>query len=196
MAFEESSSHFPVYQQFVDSISPLALPISGSELHGVMCGYLCASAAAQGEAYLRALLVSEKKSEDLRRAATRAIFDLFHYSQQQINTMDFAFQLLLPDDHESLIERARAFSEWCQGFTEGLTMSDVAYEQLHEEDSREGLQHMIEFAQLDYESLDVDDEDEKALMEVTEYARMAVLRLFADLHSSMQTKEDSSDKTH
>lgn len=195
MAFEDSGIHFPDYQQFVGTIYPLALPISGSEIHGVMCGYLCAAADSQGEAYLRALLVSDKKSEDLRRNATLVIYGLYHYSQQQINAMDFAFQMLLPEEHEPLIERAKAFSEWCQGFTEGLTMAGIHYEQFQEEESREALQHMIEFAELDYESLDVDDADEKALMEVTEYARMAVLRLYADIYAQNK-KSDLSDTAH
>jgi len=196
MSFEESGTHFPEYQPFVDIISPLALPISASELHGVMCGYLCASASSQAEGYLRALLVNEQKNEAMQRTATLAIYGLFHYSQQQINTMDFAFQMLLPDEHEPLIERARAFSEWCQGFTEGLTMSEISYDQLLEEESREALQHMVEFAELDCESLDVDDEDESALMEVSEYARMAVLRLFADLDTNQQGKKSESNSTH
>ncbi|ASQ47442.1 UPF0149 family protein [Legionella clemsonensis] len=180
MFTENKALHLPAYQMFIDTISVLALPISGSELHGVMCGYLCAGAITEGEAYLRALTVKAKKDE-ATRAAAMAMFDVFLISQQQLTNFDFEFQLLLPDDEESLMTRAQAFGEWCEGFTQGIAMAGVNYEQLQEKEAQEALHHILEFAQLDYESLQVDEEDEKALVEVSEYTRMAVLKIYGDL---------------
>ncbi|KTD17897.1 UPF0149 family protein [Legionella jordanis] len=180
MPIESQGLHLPTYQTFFDDLSVLTLPISISELHGVMCGYLCAGAPAEGEAYLRALTLKHNKDE-ATRAAALAMFDVYAISQQQLANFDFEFQLLLPDEEEPLIARAQAFSEWCDGFIQGMTLAGIGYEQLQEEDSQEALQHMLEFAQLDYESLEVDEEDEKALMEVSEYARMAVLRIYGDI---------------
>lgn len=77
--------------------------------------------------------------------------------------------------------RAQAFSEWCEGFTQGINMAGVSYEQLKEEEAQEALHHILEFAQLDYESLQVDEEDEMALVEVSEYTRMAILKIYGDL---------------
>ncbi|KTC86858.1 UPF0149 family protein [Legionella brunensis] len=192
MPIETTALHLPAYQTFMDTIAVLALPISGSELHGVMCGYLCAGVPTEGEAYLRALMVKNKK-DDVTRAAALAMFDVFSISQQQLANFDFEFQLLLPDEQESLVVRAQAFSEWCEGFTQGMTMAGVSYEQLQEEEAQEALQHILEFAQLDYETLEVDEEDEKALVEVSEYARMAVLRIYGDLLDD--TKRGNSSQT-
>ncbi len=90
--------------------------------------------------------------------------------------------MLLPEDERStLVERAKAFSEWCEGFTQGLALAGVSSREIEEEEAQEALQHLTEFAELDYESLDVDEEDEHALMEVSEYTRMAVIRLHNDL---------------
>jgi yecA family protein len=180
MSSKNDLTHLPAYQPFSDTISILDLPISGSELHGIMCGYLCAGAASEGESYLRALTPNRK--DEAIRAAALAIFEVYTISQHQLVNFDFEFQLFLPDDHEPLAERARAFSEWCEGFMQGMTISGIGYEQFQEEESQEALQHIQEFAELEYESLQVDeDEDERALMEVSEYARMAVLRLYGDL---------------
>ncbi|HAT8179207.1 TPA: UPF0149 family protein [Legionella pneumophila] len=179
MSLDNDSLHLPKYDDFVQSISVLALTMSGSELHGIMCGYLCAGADSQGEAYIRALL-NNKKDEQSRNALL-SMFSVFSISQQQINNFDFEFEMLLPDDNESLVIRAQAFSEWCEGFTQGLTIAGVGMEQFYEEESQDALQHLIEFAELDCESLEVGEEDEKALMEVSEYTRMAVLRLHSDL---------------
>lgn len=185
--------HLPTYLTFTDSIAVLALPISPSELHGMMCGYLCAGGVNEGEAYLRALIGS-KKDPSLREAAL-ALFGVYGVSQQQITDFNFDFQLMLPDDNESLPERAQAFSEWCEGYVQGMTLSGIGFEELHEEEAQEALQHLREFAELDYQSLQVDEEDERALMEVTEYARMAVLRIYGDLHSN-QPKSERSEKSH
>ena len=183
----------PDYHTFIDSIDVLSLPISASELHGVMCGYLCAGAINKGEAYLRALM-NNRGDAGLRRAAL-ALFGVYAVSQQQMVNFDFEFQLLLPDDQDSLVERAQAFSEWCEGFTQGITLAGVGYEQLQEDEAQEALEHMTEFAQLDYHTLHIDEEDEHALMEVSEYARMAVLRIYGDLHASNKT-DGSSETAH
>lgn len=190
MSVENSSFHLPPYQSFIDTLAVLDLPISVSELHGQMCGYLCAGATLEGEAYLRALLNNHKNEPG--RAAALAIFAVYAISQEQMRDFDFKFELMLPEDHEPLINRARAFSEWCEGFTQGLSLSGIRQEQLEEEEAQEALEHLVEFAQLDYQSLDVDEEDEKALVEVSEYARMAVLRLYGDLLANDEGRSSST----
>ena len=193
MSTTNTPLRLPEYHTFIDSIEVLSLPISGSELHGVMCGYLCAGATSKGEAYLRALM-NNKSDIGLRRAAL-ALFGVYAVSQQQIVSFDFEFQLLLPDDGDSLAERAQAFSEWCEGFTQGITLAGVSYDQLQEEEAQEALEHLTEFAQMDYQTLHIEEEDEHALMEVSEYARMAVLRIYGDLHTS-NLKNDPTETAH
>lgn len=193
MSPENTPTHLPDYQNFSHTISALELPFSGSELHGMMCGYLCAGAASEGDAYLRALTSSKKDKST--RAAALAIFEVYTISQQQLGNFDFGFELLLPDENEPLIDRAQAFSEWCEGFTQSMAIAGISVEQFQEEESQEALHHLQEFAQLDYESLEVEEEDEKALMEVSEYARMAVLRLYGDLKAS-NSGHGSTKTTH
>ena len=180
MPASHTSLLLPEYHTFIDSIAMLALPISGSELHGVMCGYLCAGAT--------------KNDPDLRRAAL-ALFGVYAISQQQMGSFDFQFQLLLPDENDPLAERAQALSEWCEGFTQGITLAGIDYNQLQEEDAQEALQHLTEFAQLDYHALQIEEEDEHALMEVSEYARMAVLHIHVDLQAS-QLKKGPAETAH
>ena len=40
---------------------------------------------------------------------------------------------------------------------------------------------MEDFAHLDYQALKVTEEDERAFVDVSEYARMAVLRIYSDM---------------
>ncbi|KTD11936.1 hypothetical protein Lgra_1394 [Legionella gratiana] len=176
---EKERLHLPNYDEFSENIAVLNLQISASLLHGAMCGYLCAGADIQGEAYLRALL--NNKKDEASRNAVLAMFAVFSISQQQISCLDFGFEMLLPDAFESLLVRAQAFSEWCQGFIESLKLAGIGVARFHDEEAQDAFQHLIEFAELDCETIDVGEDDERALMEVSEYTRMAVLRLYNDL---------------
>lgn len=193
MSVDSEHMSLPEYDDFVHAIAVLSLPLSASSLHGTMCGYLCAGAGTQGESYLRAL--SNNKKDERSRNAVLAMFEVFSISQQQMLHFDFEFEMMLPDEQESLVARAQAFSEWCEGFTEALTLAGIHIEQFQEEEAQDALQHMIEFAELDCDTLDVDEEDERALMEVSEYARMAVIRLYGDLKMNERDR-GGSNLTH
>lgn len=188
MSSTDHSLRLPSYSDFVESMASLFLPGSVSELHGLLCGYLCAGATEQGGTYIRALVSKKETSKE----ALLALFSLYSISQQQMNQLDLSFALLLPNDEEPLPDRARAFSEWCDGFIHGLVAAGIEMDHLQEEDAQDALQHLTEFAEMDCESLDTDnEEDERALMEITEYARMAVIRLHGDLMQNQQ-----HEKTH
>ncbi|QDP71535.1 UPF0149 family protein [Legionella israelensis] len=193
MSLENKPLYLPSYQTFVDSTLVLNLPFSVSELHGMMCSYLCVGAATEGENYLRALM-GNLNSESVRKAAL-AMFQVYAISQQQMNNgLNFEFQMLLPEDHIPLRDRAQAFSEWCEGFTQGLRINGIHVNQLQEEDAQDAMRHLAEFAELDYESLDISEEDEMALLEVSEYARIAVLSLHGEL--TLKTSDHHSHRTH
>lgn len=183
MSYELDTDNFPSCESFQDSIAVLNLPVSCSELHGLICGYIAAGALQKAENYLRALMIKQEKNAETKEAA-RALFALFEISKQQLSEADFSFRLLLPDDHFDLILRAEAFSQWCEGFVQGIQLSDRSLDSTDDEDSAEALEHFKEFAELDYDALDIDEDSEKALIEVSEYARMAVLRISSDFRSS------------
>ncbi len=185
MVLSDGFVKLPTYLDFSRAIANLRLPISCSELHGVLCGYLVANGQKGGEAYLRALL-AKRKSEETRQAAL-ALFDVFTISQQQLAQLGFEFELMLPEDNESLSVRAQAFSEWCEGFAQGLTVSGLDFNKLQNEETQEAIQHITEFAQLDYDELHVNEEDERALLEVIEYTRIAVLSIHADMQTHCGT---------
>lgn len=192
MPFQEIAFQLPAYHSFVNTIDILAIQISVSELHGIICGYLCAGAVDQGEVYIRSLLTDNKSS--VKKDANLALFNLYTVSQHQISTFDLGFQLFLPDIEESLTVRAEAFSQWCSGFMEGLTMAGVNITEIPGKDAKDAIIHITQFADLDYEALSVGEEDEKALMEVNEYTRMAVLQI----HNAIQPKKfgDNSKTAH
>lgn len=182
----------PPYQSFVDSIAMLALPFSGSELHGIMCGYLSAGATRECIAYLSTLIANPNDPD--MRPATRALFEVYAVSQQQLKSLGFEFQLLLLDDSQPLEHRAHAFSDWCEGYAQGIRMAGVEYNELEDEDTQDALQHISEFADMDYEALQIEEDDERALMEVIEYTRMAVLQIHGD--AQINHPDKGTETTH
>lgn len=189
---EKEHLHLPDYEQFSETTAVLELNMSASLLHGAMCGYLCAGVDSQGEAYLRALL--HNKKDEASRKAVLVMFAAFSISQQQINSLDFGFEMLLPHENEPLMIRIKAFGDWCRGFTESLKLAGINVERFHEEETQDAFNHLIEFAEIDCDTLDLDEGDERALMEVSEYTRMAVLRLYNDL--VMNESSGSTGITH
>ncbi len=189
MVNENKHDKLPAYQQFCDATAFLALSQSPSELHGIVCAYLCAGAYREAEIYLRALLGNNKDEET--RMASMLIFDMLSASQHQIQNFDFEFQMFLPDEHESIVERAQSFSEWCEGFMQGLDINGIHDDNFEDEEARETLYHIQEFSELDFDDLKSGEEEEKALMEVTEYTRMAVLRLFGEIQALKQQPEET-----
>ena len=181
MSTHTQEATLPSYDQIQLSLAPLNLPLSISELHGLICGYICAGSKSQAEAYLRTLMASFQQLD--ANEASSLLFTCFSVSQHLIEAFDFSFQLLIPDDDASLAVRAQAFSDWCEGFTQGLTLSNVGFDHFHDAEAKNALGHIEEFAQLDHDSLAMDEDDESALLEIQEYTRLAVLRLYGDLHS-------------
>jgi uncharacterized protein len=102
---------------------------------------------------------------------------------------------MIPGDNESLHERAKAFREWCEGFSQGLSMGGLNFDEVEEDEVQEAIQHIEEFAELDINGLEVCEEDERALMEVSEYTRMAILRIYGDLKQTHPQEKDKK-KAH
>ena len=159
----------------------------------MMCGYLSAGAVQKGDAYLRALLAHQNNA--IIRTAAPVLFEVYAISQQQIEGSGFEFQLLLPDEDEPLLNRVKSFSEWCDGFTQGIRMAGVDMDTFQDDDAQDAIEHITEFAELDYHSLQFDEDDERALTEISEYARMAVLHIYSDLTANRQGLDDP-ETTH
>lgn len=191
MSTYHDSLHLPPWPSVIDSLAMLPLTISASTLHGQLCGLLCAEKMHKAESYITALVGSQKN--DHARAALKVLFTMYSISQQQILAEDFDFQLMLPEDHELLSDRALAFTEWCNGFLQGLEMAGVDDGEF-EEEALEALQYIREFAELDCSTLDISEDDEKAFMEVSEYTRMAVLRLHSDLVEHKKIRGESGSE--
>jgi hypothetical protein len=190
---DHNINQLPHYQQVAECMADLGLAVSVSELHGILCGYLSTGAKNDANTYLQTLMkqTATPNSDDM----TSVLFDVFTISQQQIAAHGFELQLLLPDDCEPLVMRAQAFSEWCDGFIHGLRRTHVEYDDLTDEDAQDAIEHISAFAEMDCQEIICGEADERALMEVCEYTRIAVIHIYNDLLGQHKA-HDADGTTH
>jgi len=137
-----------------------------SEIHGMMTGVLCVNPEFPFHQWLAEIdyTVTGSKDRDLLEQLFSQIADLLMRNA-------YEFDLLLPNNDHTSTQRAMALSHWTQGFLYGLGYRGD--EQNWPGETQSILLDLTKIAQLDPQIDDQDDE--QALMEITEYVRDSVL---------------------
>lgn len=178
------------YDRVERALRRLNCDIGAAECHGMLCGMLSASRAFARDAWLRHV----SGGDDLAAwdgEAVRELFDeLVADTVAGMGDDDYEFALLLPDDDAALGDRAAAFGAWCRGYLSGLGAAGIAVRRTLGEDARGFLADVERFGLLSVGD-DADDDDERALLELTEFTRIGVLLLHAELQG---TDDDSDDR--
>ena len=171
----------PNYRVLADDLIKTQAPVSASQAHGLMCACICAGKRLHGVPWLSRIMGIARTSDQNLHDLRACLLDMYAFSSEQLQNMAFDYQLFLPDDDESLRERAYALSSWCRGFMEGFTLLGGAIGEEKSPESSDILFHLSETAKLDYDMLHVSEADEKAYFELSEYIRMAVLMLYQNM---------------
>jgi hypothetical protein len=192
----------PDYQAINHALDKLNTEIMPSEVHGTLCGLLCANTSAEAEVWQKALWPNQP-SGDLLAAEAYEIFKTSHdITRRQLNDPNCEFQMLLPDDDDSLDQRVHALGDWCQGYLIGLSLGGIKDFAPLPDDAREIAQDMLEIARAGttYE-LEGNEEDENAYTELVEYLRVGVLLINEELQPTQAppipvTETDSDPTIH
>ncbi|MGE3919803.1 MAG: UPF0149 family protein [Gammaproteobacteria bacterium] len=157
-------------------IDPSASP---SETHGLITAFISADVHLDAQFCLDHIFKGKKskKNRDF-------LLEIYKTTFQKLNSPDFDFELLVPDDEQPLNERAQALSEWCEGYLTGLNLVGIKSDSITSEDGREALQNMLEIAKLDYDRIETTESDESAYAEVYEYVRMAAILIHTEIAES------------
>lgn len=151
--------------------------LSAAEAHGMATGMLCVNEQAESSAWLAELLQNASPVIDEDK---NLLFRLFEETRRLLGSDEFEFDLFLPEDDAALIEQVEALKNWCRGFLLGVGSSTSVSS--WPKDVREILKDIAEFTKLDANA--EGEEDERALVEITEYLRSAVLLLRDELGES------------
>ncbi len=99
----------------------------------------------------------------------------------QLHDDSFGFDLLLPADSATLPARTMALSEWCGGFLYGLALGGLREGVDLPETVRDVMRDFYEISHAGFSCEALDEADEVAFMEITEYVRISVLLLREEL---------------
>lgn len=173
-----------INQPLFERLAQLLDPIDPAELHGLLCGLLCADRTLDSERWL--IHASEYLIEDieLTKPFRDILLKLFEYATAQLNAPDWSATPLLPDDDAPLRQRADALGIWCQGLLYGLGLGEVERQGELSAESREFLCDATEIARAGFDTDQATEADEAAYAEVVEYLRAGLLLIHQDLRQS------------
>jgi hypothetical protein len=170
-----------IYQPLNQALQEAHALMGVAEVHGLFCGLSCTARNITAEQWLCYLFHEnhERHENELRPDCQKQLFCLKEYTVTQLNSEDYQFDLLVPQDDSSLIERVQALTEWCQGFLLGFGLTQMNQQKLTEE-LKEFIKDVIaisHIAPLEQAS----EADEVAYMELIEYVRVGILTLYQEL---------------
>ena len=165
-----------------------------SELHGVLTGLVCAGFEFENQDYLTMLNDLFNEGNGFPSAVKSALKQMYNELWSSILDDSYSFNLLLPDDDDSMAERGHALSVWVQGFNLGFGLQQKD-SPVVSEDVKEVLTDFGEIANLSDE-MEEDEDTEQAYFEICEYVRISSLLCFTELATPPNTKsEDEAKKT-
>jgi len=191
IAVTADSPSTPQYTALRDTLTHAGTVLTLPDLHGGICGALCAGGPVAAERWLDDALAGEDAaSVDPVRDPLQ---ELVRSSWVALDGDALSFEPLLPDDDSALEEQVQALAAWTQGFLAGLGESapEVGH---HAAKSGEkataelgGIDEILgDFAEIsragitDEDSADRDQAD-FALAELKEYVRVSVQIVFEEL---------------
>ncbi len=177
----------PDYFELETALQKADADYSVTEAQAIACGMLCVNISADKIAWVQLIFGKIDTTTSSQETAIKLSGDLFEFLKQQLQDPNLVFELLLPDEKESLYARVTAMQEWCAGYLLGVSMAGVSDHAKLPEDSRELLADFTEIGTSG--SFDLGDEDtsEEAFEEISEYIRMGVLLINEELQPIKQS---------
>ena len=150
-----------------------------SEIHGVLTGLVCAGFEFEDQGYVAMLNDLFNDGDGFPAAVKVALKQMYSELWASILDDTYSFNLLLPDDDDTMAERGHALSVWVQGFNLGFGLEQKDSPVVSEE-VKEVLTDFSEIANLSDE-MDEDEDTEQAYFEIAEYVRISALLCFTEL---------------
>ncbi len=154
-----------------------------SEVHGVLTGLICAGFPFEEQGYLAMLDdlldFSPQGSEGFPKTVKTLVKQMYSELWTDILDDTYTFQLMLPDDDDSLVERGHALGAWVQGFNLGFGLQQKD-SPITSNEVKEVLVDFAEIANISDE-MEEDEDSEQAFFEISEYVRISALLCFSEL---------------
>lgn len=183
---EDQLSRLPDYSLVNVALEEVNAALSAAECHGVLCGALCSPHCLSEEEWLLEVL-DGTCAENARMARCRQVLqDTRNETIRRLNSNDFQFAPLLPEDDETLSTRSEALGSWCRGFLAGLGLGGVRDLTQLPSDAQEIIGDLSEMARID-SAPEVNESSETAFAELLEYIRVGVMLINEELRPNSAT---------
>jgi uncharacterized protein len=182
---QSSLDYAALHEALVSAGAVVALP----ELHGGICGALCAGATSAARHWVVDLLQDQELEPSADLGAV--LDDLIARSLETLEERELGFVLLLPTDDDALADRVQALALWCHGFVSALganapELANRKRDKGQADDSQTIGEILSDFAEISRAGLsdaeaEGEDAPDFALAELIEYVRVSVQIVFEDL---------------
>ncbi len=174
------------YGELVELLNRSGSPLPLAELHGGLCGVICASGRDAATSWLAELLDDCGGDMDTLSLLASRLEDLGDETWQSLSGLSMEFFPLLPDDDARIDQRAEALALWCHGFLAGLVIGGIDLAGGTTALSAELSELVSDFAQISQAGADSDemgDEElgDNSLMELIEFVRVGTQYVFEEL---------------
>ncbi len=171
------SDSFEDYRDLGEALADAGVPIAPAELHGGLCGTLCAGGDEAAQAWLERCLDGSRGGPEQLTSLQGRLVVLERRIRASLEDDEFSFELCLPGDDEAIDDRVDALALWCHGFLAGLGLGGVDLSADSGSDSDELNEVVGDFAEISKATVEPgteDSEDGFAFAELTEYVRVGV----------------------
>ena len=175
------------YDEIDAELRALHSGIFASECHGFICGYFCASDSVTSTAWRDYFLAGVDDDTELETCSA-ILSQLADQVREEILSDEITFELFLPDDGSSIIERSKALAEWSAGFVSGLGIGGAGDKLKLKDECDEFIKDMVSISRIET-SLEEDEDAEGALFEIVEYIRIGVIMLHQEWNHPSQGVE-------
>jgi uncharacterized protein YgfB (UPF0149 family) len=154
--------------------------LSRQELHGMVAGFIAASACPTVEDFPLSELVALAGDQALTDEP--AVLDFVAASLLNLRDEDLGFAPLIADDDAPLAQRVDELAEWCGSFLSGFAAANATGRDQLPVDIQEIIRDFATLSAMgaDVEVADAESaQDEESFSEIYEYVRVSVLLVLA-----------------
>jgi uncharacterized protein len=173
------------YERLHDLLTAAGAVVALAELHGGVCGALCAGGTPAANRWLAGFLADAQLAEPPSSALSGDLDELVSTSASMLADDELVFEPLLPSDDAPLEEQVEALAAWCQGFLSGIGSTVEA--PAGRAPASDALSEILrDFAEISRAGLSDEEADGRggadfALAEIHEYVRVSAQIVFEEL---------------
>ena len=188
-----SEIKIPEFLTVESALKESGLAVTPSELHGLLTGMISGGLSLDDQTWKPLIYDYTNDGMGWPDSAIQIGTHIFQSTVAELMLDKIALSVLIPDEKETLMNRADGLSEWVNHFISGLGL--VGLKMDNASDSlKDALLDLEEIARLGIDEDDDLEEQENLFEQVLEHVRICVLTIHAEL--GQKVHKDASKTVH